>query len=240
MCTHTERRVTIFNSVSCATQCHFNLNECFFKGNWVMLFSFLLHFVYWDITEKTLWPNLIWLLISIVQNCRMQTGTIRQQSVKFIPDPAPIHVLLHSWGHKSPGKSAPAAAPGVAPPLRGPRRFLLGLRAPPAREAIVHSSRVSFLFCAIAAADPRPLHMIVLYQHPYLHEHGFGSLWWIAWKTDLISLCHLNFLTKGIISLLTRFDLLPFKLILLVSVLLALFVSEDHLSSIWTWFSGGS
>lgn len=68
------------------------------------------------------------------------------------------------------------------------------------------------LFRAMAVTDLRPLHMIVPYQHPYPPEHGFGSLWWIAWKTILISLCHLNFLTKGIISFRTHFDLIPFKL----------------------------
>lgn len=60
--------------------------------------------------------------------------------------PSCFHVLLHSWGHKSPGKNAPAAAPGVASPPRGPHRFLLGLGSPPAREGIAHSSHVSFSY----------------------------------------------------------------------------------------------
>lgn len=80
----------------------------------------------------------------------------------------------------------------------------------PEQERLI-SLMSRLLFGAIAAADPGPLRAIVLYQHPYPREHGLGSLWWIARKTILISLCHLNFLTKGIISFPARFDLAPFK-----------------------------
>lgn len=152
------------------------------------------------------------------------------------PSPSSFRILQHSRGPKPPGKSVLAVARAFFSPPGGPHcissaSYLILAR----RERLIPlASRL--LFCTVAGADPWPLHMIVLYQQPYPLEHGFGSLWWIAWKMILISLCHLNFRTKGIISFAAHFDLFPFKLYF--SCAAGPFLSEDHLSSIWTWFSG--
>lgn len=120
--------------------------------------------------------------------------------------PSCFHVLLHSRGHKSPGKSAVFSPPGGPRCISSASDLLLAER----EWLIPLASRL--LFCTVAGTDPWPLHIIVLYPPPYPLEHGFGSLWWIAWKMILISLYHLNFRTKGIISFAARFDLIPFKL----------------------------
>lgn len=82
------------------------------------------------------------------------------------PFPSCFHILLHFRGHKSPGKRAPAAARAVFSPPGGPRcisstsDLILAER----ERLIPLASRL--LFCAVAGADPWPLHMIVLYQQP--------------------------------------------------------------------------
>lgn len=128
------------------------------------------------------------------------------------PFPSCFHVLLHSWWHKSPGKRAPAAERTVFSPPGGPRCVSSASDLILAKRERLSPLTPCLLFCTVAGTDPWPLHMIVLYQQPYPLEHGFGRLWWIAWKMILISLCHLNFRTKGIISFAARFDLIPFKL----------------------------
>lgn len=72
---------------------------------------------------------------------RQERAVSSSQSSSQTLFPSCFHVLLHSWGHKS-----PAAAPSITSPLRDPSCFLLGLGSPPPREGIAHSSHFSFSY----------------------------------------------------------------------------------------------